>query len=281
MSAYTYPHSKSAGFTLIEIGVIVPILIVMVLILFQALFSMIRASGVEHGKINVTYDRQAAIAHIESGIILSSMYLPTLDSSLTDPYPTSNYSGTWSYTGSSASSRVLIARMYSTDKNPQHASRQPVFIDDNDPVGAACDDPAIFANDVQQYNMIYFVKDGQLIRRTIIDKTTPLCSTQHQKLSCPSQSDLTALGLGTRNSSCDVDDEILARDVTNFSIQYYSSKTSTTPLDVYAGGADPNLVTTAVDAEITLTLSRKASGDTVSSTSTMRMSKLNATIEDE
>lgn len=287
MNTQRTPRGSSAGFTLIEIGIIVPILIITVLILFQAVFSMIRSSTVERGRIDITYERQNAISNIESDAVLASLFLPTVDTNpagkpvvTNDPYPPASNGGAWSYLGDSPTSRVLIVRLYSTTTNPLAADRQPVFIDDNEPAGAACDSTNIYFNEVQQYNIIYFVQGGNLFRRKLPDTTTPLClSGQYQKLSCPSQADLTAQGLGTRNSICGADDELLATGVTNFSVQYYGSKTSSTPLAVYDPGADPALVTISADAEVTLTLSRVVSGETATSTSSLRMSKLNAKIE--
>lgn len=272
---------KSAGFTLIEVGIIVPILIVMVLIIFDALMTMIRASTLEAGKVNITYDRQIAMSNIESDLVLASVYLPTTDSENPDPYDPSTG---WSYEGSGQDSRVLIARMYATTLNPLDPNRRPAFQDDDDPVGAACQPANLFSNPVHEYNVIYFVENGNLFRRRIINTTTALCSPgQYQKLSCPSPERLAELGLGARDSSCSADDEVIATNVGAFSVQYYGSKTSTTPLSVYTGGnaADrAELVTTAADAEITLTLSKKVGGNTISSTSTLRFSKLNAPIEE-
>ncbi len=271
-------HSKSAGFTLIEIGIIVPILIVTVLIIFDALFAMIRASEVESGKIDLTFDKQTAINNVESDVILASLFLPSVDSGMTtDPYKPTTNGNAWSYLGDSSTSRVLIARLYSTTLNPLDANRQPAFI--GNPAGSECNATNIYYNNVQQYNAIYFVRDSNLYRRRLIDKTTLLCDPgQYQKFSCPSQDYLTSKGLGTRNGTCQADDELLAANVSSFTVQYYSSKTSTTPLDVYAVSADPDLVTTAADAEITLTLSKKVSGETITTTSKLRMSKLNAKV---
>lgn len=279
MSRNDITQSKSAGFTLIEIGLIVPILIVTVLILFDALFALIRASDVEAGRIDITYDKQIAISNVESDIVLSSQFLPTVDAAITtDPYPPDSNGGTWSYRGESSDTRALIARIYSTTLNPLDTERQPVFI--GDPAGAVCDATNIYYNSVQQYNVVYFVRDGELLRRRLIDRTTQLCNPgQYQKFSCPSQDYLTSQGAGSRDATCQADDEVLATGVTNFEVQYYATKTSTTPLDVYAGAADPTLVTSAVDAEVTLTLSRKVSGKPISSTSTLRMSKLNLLIK--
>jgi len=273
-------ENRSAGFTLIEVGIIVPILIVMVLVIFDALFLMIRASSVEGGRISLAYDKQTAISNIEADAVLASLYLPAKDGTYPDPYAPS---GGWSYKGDGTNSRVLITRMYSTNLNPLDVNRAPAFINDSDPdFSSACDGSRLYQKDVLEHNVIYFVKNNILYKRKVVDATSPLCGTgQYQKLSCPSQADLTAQGLGTRNTSCKADDEILARDVSSFTVQYYGSKSSTTPLDVYQTGADPDLVTTAVDVEVSLTITRKVSGESISSTSKLRMSKINGAREAE
>ncbi len=274
-------HSpKDAGFTIIEIGIIVPILIVTVLILFDALFAMIRMSDVEGGKIDLTYNAQNAINNIESDIVLASLFLPSIDSNLTtDPYPPAANGGTWSYLGDSSTSRILIARLYSTTKNPLNSTRQPSFI--GTPSTTECNSSNIYLNDAQQYDTVYFVKNGNLFRRRIIDTATSLCEGQYQKFSCPSQADLTAQGLGSRNGLCQADDELLASNVSSFTVTYYGTKLTSTPLEVYASGADPDLVSSAADAEVSLTLSNKVSGTDISYTAKLRMSKLNAKIGED
>ncbi len=266
-------HADTAGFTLVEFAIVVPILIVTAIVLFDGLFAMIKSSTTERAQIDISYEKEAAVNAIESDNILASLYLPTNDATLTDPYTPTTNSGTWSYLGTSSTERALLMRVYSTYGSPLSSTRQPVFI--GNPVGAECTGANIYFNDVQQYNVAFFIKNGNLYRRRLVDKTTLTCFAQYQKLSCPTVADLAAIGISPRNSSCDGDDELLAKNVTNFSINYYGTKTATTPLDVYAGGADPNLVTTAVDAEITLTINRTVSGQSITSTSTLRMSKLN------
>lgn len=271
-------HHLSSGFTLIELAITIPILLVTAIILFDVLYNTIQTSALEREKVNLVHDRQTAMNIIEDDTILASKFLPTKDAGYNDPYLPSTNGGAWSYLGGGSTSRALILRTYSTTTNPLASSRQPVFIGNS--AGAECSGPNIYFNDVQEHNVIYFIRNGELYRRRVVDAVGPYCVGQYQKLSCPTQAYLTSQGMGTRNSACGADDELLASNVSNFTISYYNSKTSTTPLNVYAGGADPNLVTTALDAEITLTLSRTIAGKTLSSTSSLRMSKLNTEIPD-
>lgn len=272
-------NRSSAGFTIIEVAVIVPILIVTALFLFQALFVMIRTSTVDRANVDMLHDSQSALAHIESDALLASDFLATPDAFLTasdspsDPYQPS---GGFTYKGSSATSRVLLARTYSTTTNPRAAARNPVYV--GNPSGSECTGSNAYLNSVMQYNVIYFVKNNDLFRRKVIDSKTNTCVAQYQKRSCPSVANLALEGIGSRNAACQADDELLARDVTNFSVQYYDSSTGTTPLNVYATGASPSLLATAVNAEITISISRKAYGEAVTSTSTFRLAKINVNL---
>lgn len=271
-------HRFSSGFTIVELAITIPILLVTAIVLFDVLYNTIQTSALEREKVNLVHDRQTAMNIIEDDAILASKFLPAKDASYTDPYLPSTNGGVWSYLGGGTTTRALILRSYSTTTNPLSSTRQPVFIGNS--AGSECSGANIYFNDVQEYNIIYFIRNNELYRRRVVDATSLYCVGQYQKLSCPTQAYLTSQGLGTRNSACGADDELLTSNVSNFTVSYYDSKTSTTPLDVYAGGADPNLVSTALDAEVTLTVSRTIAGQTLSSTSSLRMSKLNTEIPD-
>ena len=255
------------GFTIIEILVTMVIVSVCAFFLFTTLYDMLSSSSFENERLKAMHDRQSALATIESDALLASRFLSTLDTNLSDTYPPTSNGGIWLYKGESATSRYLLLRAYSTTGNPLSNSRQPVFIGS----GTNCDADHIYFNTVQRYNIVYFVKDGDLYRRRIADTATPTCSVQYQKTSCPALMNPDA----SHTAPCSADDEKLLTNVSNFSVQYYDTKTSSTALNVYDSGADPSLVTTAVDIEVTLGVSERVSGKTFTTQSTLRMTKLN------
>lgn len=257
---------RERGFTLIEVGIIVPLLIVSVLVIFDALFMMLSSSATERATSTSAYDIQATLNLIEKDASLTSRFLPTTDSSLTDPYPPS---GGWSYVGDGSQLRTLILRTYATTANPLASSRQPVFLDT-----LGCSSTTIYYNDVMTYNTIFFVKNGNLYRRRLISTSTGTCSTPYQRLSCPTSEDLAAQGIMGRDSSCQADDELVVSGVSAFNIQYYDASNGTTPIDAYSGTADPSSLLDANAVDVTLTLSRKAMGKPTSVTSHIRMTKL-------
>lgn len=263
----TLHRRQEKGFTLVEMIVVMTVLLVTAFFLFDLLWGILRTSDTDKVRLNMIHDRQTAMTVIEKDVSLTSRYLTTIDAGLTENYPPAANGNAWSYRGDSSTSRVLLLRAYSTTENPLSSTRQPVFVGS----GGACSSTAIYFNTVLRYNLIYFVKNGNLYRRHLVDTSTPTCTSQYQKTSCPS-----AVDLGTgQNANCGADDELILRNVSDFSIRYYASKTSTTPQDVYASGANPSLVTGSVDIEVSLTASTLVAGQPVSTSSSLRISKLN------
>jgi type II secretory pathway pseudopilin PulG len=267
-----FDNSKKSyddGFTLVEVGIIMPMLIVIVIGLFGVLFAMIHSSAIEKVNIAITYDAQKVLTAFEGDASLTSAFLPTSDTTVADPYKPTTNGNQWSYLGDATTSatRVLMMRVYNTSTNPYSTTRTPSYLS-----ALGCTESTIYLNSVLQYDVIYFVSGSNLYRRTDIDTTQATCLTPYQKQSCPS---LDTLGLSSRDAACVVDDELIAKDVTAFSVDYFASDSETVPLDVYSTGADPDLVTTATTVVITTTITRKAYGDNLTGSSTIRVSRLN------
>lgn len=255
------------GFTIIEIGIIVPILIVFLLALFNSLWFLLQDSSVQRTEASSAYDIQAGLSFIEKDVMLSSQFLPTTDTGLTDAYPPTSNGNVWSYRGESSSIRALVLKTYATTTNTESNDRQPVFLNQ-----VGCTTATIYYNDVVDYNTIYFVKSNNLYRRKIINTSSTTCDVPYQKQSCPS---LETLGTGTRDPSCKVDDELIAQSVSGFVVYYYDKSNSATPIDTYASGADPALLQTANAVKITITLNRKAMGKATTVSSTILIPRLN------
>lgn len=259
---------SEAGFTLVEMAIVVPILILIALSLFEALFTVVQTSTQERVEMNLAYEKNVAMNEIESDIRIAPLFVPQLDTNtagqdanegISNPLGTGN---TWYYAGGGQDKRVLILREYSTTVNPLIAGREPVFVGS----GAACSDPSVATNTIQTYNTIYFVQNQTLYRRRVVDPLTkdPVCgNVQYQRTSCP-----------TASASCPAD-EIIASNVTAFNVTYYSSGDPTaTPLDVYTGPS-PSLLASARSAQIDITQTRPAGGTNITSSISLRIATLN------
>lgn len=260
--------NRAAGFTLIEIGVIVPLLITSLLVVFSALYVLLKSSSIESTSLNNVYDTQEALSTIERDATLTSQFLPTTETGITDAYKPTTNGNTWQYYGDSlgSSTRVLILRSYATIDNPQAASRRPAYINN-----LGCDPSTLYYNSVQSYNTIYFVNNKKLYRRITTNPTQSTCETPYQKQSCPTIEDLG----GSRDISCKADDELIATDVSSFSVMYYATPTSTSSLDVYGDTTSGSLVSTAATVKISITITRTAYGTPVTYTASTTISKQN------
>lgn len=262
----TSRHNQT-GFTIVEVGIIVPLLLVFLVALFSTLYNLLQVSAVQRAETDSAYDIQAGLSAIEKDVMLSSQFLPVADAGIFDAYPPASNGGKWSYRGESNDIRALILRSYATTTNPESNERRPVFIDQN-----GCESDRIYYNDVLDYNTIYFVKNNDLYRRRIITIPPSSCSTPYQKQSCPS---LETLGSGARHSSCQADDELIVNGVSSFVVTYYDKSNSTSAIDVYPTGADPDLLQTANAIKVTITTSRKAMGKTTPVSSSILIPRLN------
>ena len=124
------------------------------------------------------------------------------------------------------------------------------------------------------YYLIYFVRDGNLYRRTLTDTTTPLCSSgQYQKQSCP-KVDLTP------HASCKANDELIVSNVSSFTIAYtttsYNGNGTATITDIDAYSKTSSTIFEEVsNVVVTLKLKKTLSGTSRETTLSLRVSRVN------
>lgn len=255
---------QDSGFTLVEVGVIVPVLMILAITLFSFMASELLAADKEQTRLAQVYSQSNALGRVEADIRLASGFMPNRASFVTDPYePTSG----WSFQGSGPN-RTLLLREYSTTTNPLTSVRSPVYIMAN---GAPDCSTAANVSKPLAYELIYFVQGTTLYRRTLIDTTAVTCplQTQYQKLSCPS---LTQLQSPSRDPSCGADDEVVATGVTGLAITYYPDGGTTSSLDVYS---TPGLLGAALSASITITSTSPSYNGPITTSTTLRMTTQN------
>lgn len=151
-------------------------------------------------------DIKSSLSTVESDVTAAERFLTT--NAVTDPAA----STTWSYTGSSATNRVLILSAYATTTPAAldaSGSRKLVY------TGASCDQPV-------KNNLVYFVSGGSLYRRTIASTTTGCGGLAvGQKQSC---------GGTTTGTYCKSRDALMLTGVESFTVDYYSDSAATTAI---------------------------------------------------
>lgn len=296
MSRTSQP-SKQQGFTIIELLISIVLSGVVVTVFVSTLMSMVKTAAVQKVQLELSEKNQIALNTIERDIRIAHAFDTTpMYAPFTDSYGPDNtddtWSGAWSYKGSNPNDpdhRVLILRENATTTNPFSISKSPVHIQGfitnpyaepdtnlNCTAYNASTAPggALVYNAMLPYYLIYFVRDGNLYRRTLTDTTTALCGStvQYQKQSCP-KADVTP------HSNCRAYDELIVSDVASFSVAYnsinYDSGTTTiTDIDAYSQSAS-DIFDEISNVVVTLKLQRTVNGSDRGSTLSVRVSRVN------
>lgn len=252
---------SSRGFTVIELLIATALIATVGMTLFEILWNMTIGNDADRARATLTYQKEAALNLIEPDVRLTEAFLAAPSSNMVDnnaPVP----SGGWYYAGSSNIARTLILEEYSTDINPLDSNREPVY---EGATGSAACQPSQYGSDpVMTYNTVYYLNGTTLYRRRLVDATgIAHCNNQYQQQSCAPFAPVA----GCPN------DEKIADNVTNFSIDYYADSTSPA-LDAYGTGGS-ELLASARFVVINLTLSETVANQPVVTSSSFKVAKLN------
>ncbi len=203
-------HSHRKGFTIVEVAVVAPLMIVVVVALIGLLVALVNGIAVPTKQNSLVNDGKNVFEAASSDIKNSSSFLASLPSGFSDPNSSS-------YASPPPNTEVLRIQGYNQTADPTDTTGTKVL-----PAfkgTAPCNSTAFEVSNVVAIAEIYFVKDGTLWRRVLTDPTpgstcnTPLLIQQ----TCPP------------GSSCDNEDTAIAKgNVTEFSVVYYVNTTDTT-----------------------------------------------------
>jgi len=250
------------GFTLIEILVIAPIVILIISGFIALMVSMVGDVLVTRDQNNLSFETQDALNRIEQDTRLTTQFLSTSGTFTAPQGSDSNFTGTAAFT---ASSNLLIMGGITTDQNPANNARQAVYYAGQP---YACGSQQTY-NRVFQEKVMYFLYNGSLWRRAVLptyDTNSPIddntvCSVPWQENTCQP-----GYSLSTR---CQTNDSEVMKNVSSFNVQYLSSPSSSTDL-----GASNALSASSI--AVTLNGQKTTAGRTVTSSGSMRATKLNS-----
>lgn len=271
-------NQASVGFTLVEILIIAPIVVLVIGVFVSLMVVMTGEIVATRSQNTLVYNTQSALDQIEQDVKASSEFLAGNDFA---PQGQQGYAGSTGAIFSdfenvdATKGTMLVLRTVTTDKNPLDNTRQLIYT--NQPAGN-CTADTLASNQLFNQNVVYFVKNNTLWRRTLIqqDASTPtLCGTPWQLPSCQP-------GV-TRGSYCKADDKRMLDNVSNsnFSIQYFSDASPSTVVDGEASdtSASDSARTAAVTNDdtvnITLTTQQTVAGRSITQTGALRATKTN------
>lgn len=205
------------GFTLVEMLLIAPMIILMIGAFISVMVTMTGEVIATRSGDVAAYDTQNALDTIEQDVKSSGGFLAHNDFPLQNPQSYLDSSGnTTSFENVNTDptrGTMLILRAYTTDRNPLDPSRNLIYTDQ--PGG--CSASTLATNIPFTSNVVYFIKNNTLWRRTLID----------QGASAPSTCGATAWQLPsctpgvTHGNYCKVDDQRVLDNVASLSLTYY------------------------------------------------------------
>ena len=247
---------KSSGFTLIEMLIIAPVVILVIGGFVALMVSMVGDVLITRDRNTMTYTLQDALNNIEQDTRLSTEFRTTTG---TLPTPQGLNDGTGAFTSSSS----LILTSLTSDKNPVDSNRQIIYYASQpNPCGSTQSANRMFLS-----KTVYYLKNGSLWRRVILptyntlatpDENT-VCNTPWQRNTCSP---------GYSAGVCQTNDTEVMKNVDSFNVKYYSDPTSNTDLGT-SGAKDASTI------EVTINGKKTTAGEPVSSSGTIRATKLN------
>ena len=220
----------------------------------------------------MVYEVQDALNTIQEDVRLSGSFLARNNVTLTTPQGYNNGTQVFESTPSStpaATGQKLILNSLGTTKNPEDPTRELIYLA-NEP--NSCSSAQLQQNQIYTVNIVYFVKDSALWRRTVVPtgytNSGVLCGTPWQLPSCAT----------TTNAYCKTRDMKLLSGVTasDFQIEYFTNPRASSAI---AAATSTNQTTRqealndATTVRITLKGASTVAGRNIEQTSTIRASR--------
>lgn len=265
-----------SGFSLVEMLIVVPIVILMIGVFITAIVAMTGDVLATRASNSLSYNIQDALNNIEQDVRLSGGYLSTNNIALVSPQGYNN--DTTGFTNiDTTKGPMLILNTYTTTNNPMNSNRSIVYAS-NQP--NACNSTLITENETVMMNVIYFVKNDTLWRRTVAPANYETIGCVSGVIGAPWQQPSCALNIS--GAICKTQDKKMVDGVAanGFVLKYYPSSTPTIQNDIAINSAETDLVRAAAlkttdIVEITINASTTIAGRSVNQSGTIRATSPN------
>ncbi len=265
------------GFTLVEMLIIAPIVVLVIGIFVSAIVSMTGDVLSVRSVNNMTYNIQNALDTVSADVKASGGYLAT--NSITPLLNGQGYdNGIAAFNNVNSDTSIgsmLIINSYATTANPLSSARSYVYLTGQP---NACSSSSVSQNSKLMTNIVYFVKNKALWRRIIMPSTYNAganvnCNMPWQKPTCvPGYN-------STDYTFCKSEDIKLVDGVQSdgFTVNYYTSAAPTTVIPSAIDSSQSNTVRqtalqTASSIKVEIDASKTIAGRTVSQTGSIRTS---------
>ncbi len=233
---------RADGFTLVEVLIMSPILMITIIITMTLLFNQYGQLTQQGAQVNLNVEAQNIAFSMQDDVFFASSFEQTSNSNLIDA---NQPSGGWTY--STTPKQTLILSTAALTTNPRNAARQVVYIDT---AGCPSEENSVLYN-----NVIYFASGTNLYKRILTAPSSMnTCGASFQRQTCPAAS---------VTSECPAD-RILSDKLESFTVTYYDTNNTAV--------TDPEQ---AEKVRIDLQLKDKAFAEDIFSSSSITLRKLN------
>ena len=271
---FTEHRLKSqSGFTLIEVMVLAPVVLIAIAIFVGIIVNLTGEILVTRGTNTIAFNTQDALDMIEQDVRVSAGFLATNSiTPLVSPQGYGNNTEAFPNASTSTGSKLVLRSVGLTDTS--NNNRRPVWLSGQP---AACSDPNVRQNSVMLINTIYFVRENTLWRRVIMPSnyTTAGCSTPDQQPSChPSQT----------GAICVTSDVRVLDNVSEFNLSYFSPSSQDTAISDASSTSEDDAtrqvaLDTANTVRISLEVDQTIAGRDVSYGGVLRATRAGSIIE--
>ena len=250
---YMRQKNSSTGFTLVEMLIVAPIVILVIGTIIYAIVQLTGDAVAARSSAALIGNIQSSLDRIEADTEPSGAFLAKNNVTLSSPQGYND--GVQGFLSTSSAGDMLILNTFVTNGNPASASRTLVYVAN---LPNACGSANIAQNQVMTMNVVYFTKidpvtqSNELWRRTLAvnNYLSKDCAgvTPWQRPSCSPN---------VSGTLCTTQDEKLISGVTDFTVQYFSSGSDTTEATNTRSATD-TVRQTALDGTNTITVTLKA-----------------------
>lgn len=264
--------NRKKGFTLVEVLIVAPIVIVVVGTFIAAMTYLTGDALQESARVKLLNETHAALDRIETDTKLSGAFLSVNNMTITSPQGFNDTTQTFTNTGL-ATGPALVLNTYVSDRNPLTAGKGMVYLA-NTP--NACNSPDLYQNQIMTMNTVYFVKNNTLWKRTLATNnySSKACSgiTPWQRPTCTP---------GVTGTLCASQDEALLSVAAGGSItlltEYYATPASSTIVTGAMTGTNAARQTAlngTTTVKITIRATTQVAGQTITQQGYIRATRL-------
>lgn len=244
MIFYKRPSPNQSGFTLVEILVIAPILIVSIVVGISFLFNQYGLLTQEGAQLQLNSEAQLITFAMQDDVFFAEGFSSELYPNVEDPYEPS---AGWLYNSDPETLIIAVPAMTANNRDP---AREPVYIN-----SLGCDESVLEENAPLYNNIVYYVDGTNLYKRIVtVPDTVDTCGESYEQATCP-----------PANATSECRPDILLTDkLDNFSVNYF--------------GYDNEAVDNPAQAQriaVTIDLKDRAFAEDIFASNTITLRKLN------